>query len=286
MIISKNCCHSPCGSVDWNNIRCYRCRTRRSLPLRECGLKCASDSISGIVIASLPLRECGLKCHHSGMYESRIFRHSPCGSVDWNSGRLFMQSRPAGSLPLRECGLKYPESGQILHRPRSLPLRECGLKSMSFSSPFGSSRHSPCGSVDWNLMLLLKSHFPHCHSPCGSVDWNHLCADIIVVPETVTPLAGVWIEIVKLVEDFTNDSSSLPLRECGLKLVSAHMGARTGGHSPCGSVDWNEPEVQKVLQKWVTPLAGVWIEIYKEIRYLLPDPGHSPCGSVDWNMQR
>ena len=58
---------------------------------------------------------------------------------------------------------------------------------------------------------------------------------------SVTPLAGVWIEIVKLVEDFTDDSvtplagvwieisctmkrtqhtmASLPLRECGLKLL-------------------------------------------------------------------
>ena len=100
------------------------------------------------------------------------------------------------------------------------------------------------------------------HSPCGSVDWNYIFTTEVIVG-SVTPLAGVWIEIVKLVEDFTNDSSSLPLRECGLKLVSAHMGARTGGHSPCGSVDWNEPEVQKVLQKWVTPLAGVWIEMWE-----------------------
>ena len=62
---------------------------------------------------------------------------------------------------------------------------------------------------------------------------------IAMVVTPVTPLAGVWIEIVKLVEDFTDDSvtplagvwieisctmkrtqhtmASLPLRECGLK---------------------------------------------------------------------
>ena len=52
----------------------------------------------------------------------------------------------------------------------------------------------------------------------------------------VTPLAGVWIEITSHYTIIGGDWS-LPLRECGLKLVSAHMGARTGGHSPCGSVD-------------------------------------------------
>ena len=53
---------------------------------------------------------------------------------------------------------------------------------------------------------------------------------------SVTPLAGVWIEITSHYTIIGGDWS-LPLRECGLKLVSAHMGARTGGHSPCGSVD-------------------------------------------------
>ena len=52
----------------------------------------------------------------------------------------------------------------------------------------------------------------------------------------VTPFAGVWIEITSHYTIIGGDWS-LPLRECGLKLVSAHMGARTGGHSPCGSVD-------------------------------------------------
>ena len=55
----------------------------------------------------------------------------------------------------------------------------------------------------------------------------------------VTPLAGVWIEIffnLKSEDDF----GSLPLRECGLK--------------SCVLYDFS-------LHTLVTPLAGVWIEI-------------------------
>ena len=53
---------------------------------------------------------------------------------------------------------------------------------------------------------------------------------------------------------------SLPLRERGLKLVSARL-------KPEGEV--------------VAPLAGAWIEIPVEIVDLLKTGGRSPCGSVD-----
>ena len=76
---------------------------------------------------------------------------------------------------------------------------------------------------------------------------------------------------------------SLPLRECGLKY---YIRVKTKGatrhspcgsvdwnnstafynfycirHSPCGSVDWNRQEYDDLKGKYVTPLAGVWIEI-------------------------
>ena len=53
----------------------------------------------------------------------------------------------------------------------------------------------------------------------------------------VTPLAGVWIEIVTPTRP-VQSLQSLPLRECGLKLRFAEdavLHARR--HSPCGSVD-------------------------------------------------
>ena len=97
----------------------------------------------------------------------------------------------------------------------------------------------------------------------------------------VTPLAGVWIEILK--EDIsTKITKSLPLRECGLKYTE---------------------ECRKVYNIIVTPLAGVWIEIFTgavtatsltslplrecglkcriHSLYNLLAVRHSPCGSVD-----
>ena len=120
------------------------------------------------------------------------------------------------------------------------------------------------------------------HSPCGSVDWN--CSESRKIKHfIVTPLVGVWIEIVT-----------------GIHPVSSCF-----GHSPCGSVDWNYivnhphqfPTVTPLVGVWieiprgvcgcdahgVTPLAGVWIEIANEQTAFLIRFCHSPCGSVDWN---
>ena len=55
----------------------------------------------------------------------------------------------------------------------------------------------------------------------------------------VTPLAGVWIEMMKDIRGLST-ISSLPSRECGLKLY-----------------DWDDTGAGDN----VTPLAGVWIEM-------------------------
>ena len=57
---------------------------------------------------------------------------------------------------------------------------------------------------------------------------------------TVTPFAGVWIEISSGIYTVLV-SLSLPSRECGLKSVTA---------------DYH------TLVKGVTPFAGVWIEMF------------------------
>ena len=188
------------------------------------------------------------------------YRHSPCGSVDWNRGVTGIHTSLARSLPLRECGLKL-----ILHA--SALVRIC---------------HSPCGSVDWNwnfikhdicknvtplagVWIEISMRFRDispvaCHSPCGSVDWNfNQHPDICQV--NVTPLAGVWIEIEAIAPEIEK-RKSLPLRECGLKFLSNFL-LRSGMS--------------------VTPLAGVWIEITQSSCYLTVRFRHSPCGSVDWN---
>ena len=62
---------------------------------------------------------------------------------------------------------------------------------------------------------------------------------ILSSKRTVTPLAGVWIEI-SITEQKPLHQKSLPLRECGLKF---------------------KKNIQLLLRTKVTPLAGVWIEI-------------------------
>ena len=100
----------------------------------------------------------------------------------------------------------------------------------------------------------------------------------------VTPFVGVWIEILN---------------------PAAFQGG-AGGHSLCGSVDWNpnkglasDPS-RGSLPLWecglkffkffagrsaalVTPFVGVWIEIHKSAIRTRDSARHSLCGSVDWN---
>ena len=53
----------------------------------------------------------------------------------------------------------------------------------------------------------------------------------------VTPLVGVWIEILYVVRYDVGSLSSLPLWECGLKYSDYCFEFPFEGHSPCGSVD-------------------------------------------------
>ena len=75
----------------------------------------------------------------------------------------------------------------------------------------------------------------------------------------VTPLAGVWIEI-NIWDPLSNMLASLPSRECGLKFIIF------------GYIFHNCR---------VTPLAGVWIEILDWASIEESVLRHSPRGSVD-----
>ena len=79
------------------------------------------------------------------------------------------------------------------------------------------------------------------------------------VPGIVTPLVGVWIEIVIAINLYTF-FLSLPLWECGLKCIYIS---------------------ENSVSFFVTPLVGVWIEIVTGIHPVSSCFGHSPCGSVD-----
>ena len=76
---------------------------------------------------------------------------------------------------------------------------------------------------------------------------------------------------------------SLPLRECGLKSLRSLQSAEALRSLPlreCGLKFFDDLPDNGMLP-FVTPLAGVWIEIDRIQLLLAVYRGHSPCGSVD-----
>ena len=77
----------------------------------------------------------------------------------------------------------------------------------------------------------------------------------------VTPYAGVWIEMNSLTSKVLK-ILSLPTRECGLKLRQQHPSTMTVRVTPYAGV-WIEirETIEQGESEVVTPYAGVWIEI-------------------------
>ena len=75
---------------------------------------------------------------------------------------------------------------------------------------------------------------------------------------------------------------SLPLRECGLKLATIVIAPLAIYVTPLAGV-WIEilGAVGNYGLSNVTPLAGVWIEIFHGHGKRARKCRHSPCGSVD-----
>ena len=88
-----------------------------------------------IWILSLPVRECGLKFYTVDL-TVRYNRHSPCGSVDWNTS------------------FDTTDFGDCSHSP-------CGSVDWNrwyLNIGLISQCHSPCGSVDWNKLAFYHLH--------------------------------------------------------------------------------------------------------------------------------
>ena len=81
----------------------------------------------------------------------------------------------------------------------------------------------------------------------------------------VTPYAGVWIEIFESLA-CSVFPSSLPTRECGLKLSTDRINASQKNVTPYAGV-WIEISRHFLWKgvRIVTPYAGVWIEIIEYI---------------------
>ena len=163
---------------------------------------------------SLPLWECGLKFHKL-QHTALTYRHSPCGSVDWNISPIASFNSNIVT-PLVGVWIEIQELQCRLSLRKVTPLvgvwiemfytGEC--EKMAGVTPLVGvwieivCSCSSCGIISslplWECGLKFITLYAKCewfrHSPCGSVDWNS------VTPKRsfsllVTPLVGVWIEI-------------------------------------------------------------------------------------------
>ena len=236
MIISKNCCHSPCGSVDWNIS--YSTEGRQDIvnPLAGVWIEIAGMQFVSLGVDVTPLAGVWIEIDFLTALFMPEKCHSPCGSVDWNSC-IPLARTDRNVTPLAGVWIEINVSPGLRTVEPSLPLRECGLKLESKPLCWPMQCHSPCGSVDWNSLDEFAAQH-NAVTPLAGV-WIEIRIDRRPLPDgRVTPLAGVWIEIFSGATRKIK-KKSLPLRECGLKCSRNSSIQLALGHSPCGSVDWN-----------------------------------------------
>ena len=164
-------------------------------------------------LSSLPSRECGLKLPAYSLHfcPGAV---TPLAGV-WIEIALYHRSGHYQCVtPLAGVWIEISDSLQKPASKVSLPSRECGLKSVVLLAKCRDGESLPSRE-------------------CGLKLYQH---NIPVGYGTVTPLAGVWIEIGKSQKSGMHDWS-LPSRECGLKSLCRILPARHRCHSPRGSVD-------------------------------------------------
>ena len=189
-----------------------------SLPSRECGLKLCCTCATLLAIWSLPSRECGLKWNISS---SRIsfLSVTPFAGV-WIEIWLPHESNISIDVtPFAGVWIEISQSRRPALRLLVTPFAGVWIEIfLTARSSTDSCSHSLRGSVDWNDNTHIESHIIICHSLRGSVDWNWpetACSRIIAASlpsrecglkliyaintawtKSVTPFAGVWIEIL------------------------------------------------------------------------------------------
>ena len=176
-----------------------------------------TDCVYGL---SLPLRKCGLKLLLPGGFY-RGFGHFPCGSVDWNRAdptcfQCILGHFPCGSVDwnrrscCRYCTAHVTSLAEVwietikpllcVRIAAVTSLAEVWIETHSWiPMPQHAGRHFPCGSVDWNIIILVRPVTVVGHFPCGSVDWNNPWNEHHWLKK-VTSLAEVWIETTSFFE--------------------------------------------------------------------------------------
>ena len=142
------------------------------------------------------------------------------------------------SLPLRECGLKGLIKISVQPLFAVTPLAGVWIES-------SRSGRSGCMVSVTSLAGVWIESVRHCFKVyCTVVTslagvWIESVKALNCRARTcVTSLAGVWIESVGPAASGSPAAGSLPLRECGLKVLHPFQEFyQLRRHSPCGSVD-------------------------------------------------
>ena len=140
------------------------------------------------------------------------------------------------SLPLRKCGLKFPKASGISILSTVTSLAEVWIE---IAYKVGREVHFNVTSLAEVWIEILKRSTDRRWSLVTSLAevWIEIEDEALEELERiVTSLADVWIEIPDYAEEQGN-SSSLPLRKCGLKLMRPKHHHPKIRHFPCGSVD-------------------------------------------------
>ena len=106
-------------------------------------------------------------------------------------------------------------------------------------------------------------------------------ANLFKQSEAVTPLAGVWIEILKCVGAAVGITVT-PLAGVWIEITGTVSPAVSTDVTPLAGV-WIEIPLYPtlVIRVIVTPLAGVWIEIVRRLMRQSRSGSHTPRGCVD-----
>ena len=105
------------------------------------------------------------------------------------------------------------------------------------SKDFSALLSLPLRECGLKSTLIPKDTVNDAVTPLAGVWIEILIWLVLIFAIFVTPLAGVWIEIQYSSKNNLSRLPSLPLRECGLKLRIEQFYLNPVSHSPCGSVD-------------------------------------------------
>ena len=177
--VQRRCIHggvtSLTGSVGWNK-RIWRSynNTKCHFPHGKCGLKLTDAVKDAYWLQSLPSREVWVEIVSSLCMLSVSACHFPHGKCGLKYYTVNCPRLGTASLPSREVWVEIKRQQAWIRRMRrSLPSREVWVEILTvwnLKSQFFVT--SLTGSVDWNIVTVIKNEDFDRHFPYRKCGWN------------------------------------------------------------------------------------------------------------------